>query len=355
MKTTDLSVSARSHPVASVVMANFNGSAHLAEAVESAQKQTMRDLEIIVSDDGSTDDSVDIVTQLKRTDPRIRLIRSDRNGGPAAARNRAIEAAAGEWIAIMDSDDLMHHGRLATLITIGSRDGADLVADDLLEFFEQPSRPFRRLLRGQWKRAPFWVDIFDYVRLNRLYGPGPALGYLKPLIRAAVLKQNTASYDETLRIAEDYHLVLRLLRLGKTMRVYPIPLYFYRRHSGSISHRLNESALIALKAADVRFRAQFCDTEPRLATAIDSRIESIDTALAYERLLAALKAREWSNALGIALARPGAAALLRLPIGVRLRHLTPLRAEGDKNIATICGDEIDWSRDILHEFSIRFD
>jgi glycosyltransferase involved in cell wall biosynthesis len=320
-------------PIVSVVIANFNGSAYLADAIESVQRQTFRELEIIVSDDASTDNSVDIVARLKAADARIRLITSERNGGPAAARNRAIEAVSGEWIAIMDGDDLMHDGRLAKLTTIAARDGADLVADDLLEFSEHHSRPFRRLLRGKWKRGPFWVDIIDYVRLNCLYGPGPALGYLKPLIRASVLKEGTARYDETLRIAEDYNLVLRLLRAGKTMRVYPIPLYYYRKHSRSISHRLSENALVAMKAADLRFRAQYCDMEPRLASAIEARIESIDTALAYERLLVTLKTKQWSKALGIILTQPRAAALLRLPIGVRLRQGIPLRAVTERNIA----------------------
>jgi glycosyltransferase involved in cell wall biosynthesis len=311
-------------PIVSVVIANFNGSAYLADAIASVQRQTLRELEIIVSDDASTDTSVDIVTQLKASDARIRLITSERNGGPAAARNRAIEAVTGEWIAIMDGDDLMHDERLAKLTTIAARDRADLVADDLLEFTEHHSRPFRRLLRGKWRSDPFWVDIIDYVRLNCLYGPGPALGYLKPLIRASVLKEGTARYDETLRIAEDYNLVMRLLCAGKTMRVYPLPLYYYRRHSRSISHRLSESALLAMKAADLRFRAERYDMEPGLANAIEARIESIDTALAYEKLLAALKAKQWSNALGIMLRQPRAAALLRLPIGVRWREVFPL-------------------------------
>ena len=86
MKPTDLPVSARGHPVVTVVMANFNGGAYLADAIGSVQAQTLRDLEIIVSDDASIDNSVDIVTQLRATDPRIRLLRSDHNGGPAAAR-----------------------------------------------------------------------------------------------------------------------------------------------------------------------------------------------------------------------------------------------------------------------------
>jgi succinoglycan biosynthesis protein ExoO len=326
MTMTHLPDPARGRPTVSVVMANFNGGAYLAEAIGSVQKQTLRDLEIIVSDDGSTDNSVGIVTQLQSTDPRIRLLRSDRNGGPAAARNRALDVVKGEWVAIMDSDDLIRPERLALLVEVADRDGADIIADDLFEFESDCSNPSRRHLQGKWTRGPFWVNILDYVCCNHFYGPGPALGYLKPLIRASILKERTTRYDETLRIAEDYNLVLRLLHSGATMRVYPLPFYYYRKHSNSISHRLNDDALTALKAADLRFLTQISREERRLTIAVKARMRSIEIALDYEGLLAAIKARDWSKVLATIVSQPQAAALLRLPIGVRLRRLIPPRA-----------------------------
>jgi succinoglycan biosynthesis protein ExoO len=299
-------------------MANFNCGAYLAAAIESVQRQTLGDIEIIVSDDASTDNSIEIVTQLKATDPRICVVQTDRNRGPAAARNRAIKIASGEWIAIMDSDDLMHPERLATLVGAANQDRADLVADDILQFDTDHAKPSRRLLGGKWSRGAFWVSSIDFVRLNRFYGPGPQLGYLKPVFRTSVLKEQTDIYDERLRIGEDYNLVLRLLHRGKSMRVYPVPLYYYRKHRPSVSYRLNEEVLAALKAADIRFLATIPSQDKRLAGVVAERIHSIDTALAYERLLSAIKGRDFTKALSIMASRPQAAALLRLPIGVRL-------------------------------------
>jgi GT2 family glycosyltransferase len=321
MIATEASQQLGDHPQVSVVMANFNGGAYLAEAVESVQNQTLRDLELIVSDDASTDNSIDIVTRLRVTDQRIRLLRSDRNGGPAAARNRAIAVAGGQWIAIMDSDDKMHPERLSRLVAAATKDGAELVADDLVEFRAGDLHASRRLLQGNWGRRPFWVDVAEYVELNRLYGPGPALGYLKPLIRASALRECSVAYDETLRIAEDYNLILRLLHCGKAMRVYPLPLYYYRRHATSISHRLNERALIDLKAADLRFLATIPAHHMRLARAVQTKIKSTEVALSYERLLESLKTGSWWRAVILALREPRAALLLRLPLGDRLRRL----------------------------------
>jgi glycosyltransferase involved in cell wall biosynthesis len=320
-------------PTVSVIMANYNGANYLMEAIESVRRQTLADLEIIVSDDASTDGSVAIVDDLMKEDSRISLITSERNAGPAAARNKAVAAARGEWLAIMDSDDLMHPARLSFLIDAARNDHADIIADDLLEFALDVTKPSRRRLSGRWARTAFWVDIVDYVRLNHFNGSGPALGYLKPIFRASIMKGPAGRYDETLKIAEDYNLVLSLLRSGRSMRVHPIPYYYYRRHGTSISHRLSESAFAPLKKVDLRFLEQISAKERRLADAVRARIRSIDTALAYEKLLLALKRRDWLGALAISLTRPQAAMLLRLPLGVRLRRMLP--SWGNKAFITL--------------------
>src|SRR5262245_29211267 len=224
MRASDTHEHTAPQPTVSIVMANYNGAAHLADAIRSAQSQSLRDLEIIVSDDASSDDSIAIATGLMAEDRRIRLVRGCHNAGPAAARNRALALAQGEWIAVMDSDDLMHPDRLTTLVEMARRDNADMVADNLVEFDTSGSKPPRLLLSGRWAQEPFWVEICRYIQFNHLYGRGPALGYLKPLFRKTILTGPTAYYDESLRIAEDYNLVLRLLYAGRRMRIYPLPL-----------------------------------------------------------------------------------------------------------------------------------
>ena len=310
-------------PTVSIVMANFNGAAHLADAIESARRQTLSDLEIIISDDASTDGSIDIIRRLMTEDRRIRLVQSEHKGGPASARNRAIAVATGAWIAIMDSDDLMQPTRLAMLIEAALRDGADMVADDLLAFDTDNFRHARPLLKGRWARGPLWVDIVDYVRVNHFFGSGPELGYLKPVFRSSIAKEPAARYDESLTIAEDFDLVLRLLHSGKRLRLYPWRLYLYRKHGASISHRLSERTLRPLLSANSRFLDRISGSDGRLATALRARTRSIETALAYVELLDVLKARNWSRATVIVLAAPRAASLLRQPLGVRLRRLVP--------------------------------
>jgi len=322
MTTREFPGPARGAPTVSVVMANFNGGARLAHAVRSVQAQSLAEIEIILSDDASTDNSIDIVKQLKAADPRIRLLQSDRNGGPSAARNKALDIVKGEWVAIVDSDDLIHPKRLATLVELADRDGADIVADDLIEFSADNFQPARSFLgRGSWDQ-PVWVDIVDYVRLNHFYGSGPCLGYLKPMFRASLLGEPGCRYDETLRITEDFDLIFRLLHAGKRMRIYPRPFYLYRKHVNSISYRLNTEVLETIKVANLRIIGQTSHSDRRVMDALQARMRSIDTAIDYEHLLDALKARDWRKSFRIALIRPKAAALLRLPMFSRFQKLT---------------------------------
>jgi glycosyltransferase involved in cell wall biosynthesis len=312
---------AGSRPTVSVVMANFNGAAHVEEAIRSVQAQTISDFEIIVSDDASTDRSLDIMVRLQAADRRIRLLQSNRNSGPAAARNRAIEISKGQWIAIVDSDDVIHPERLAKLIELAERDNADIVADDLVEFHKDISKPVSRLLANTSWTRPAWVNIVEYVRLNHFYGRGPSLGYLKPIFRGSLVDEFGERYDETLRITEDFDLVLRLLRAGKTMKVYPLPYYFYRKHPKSISFRLNKGVLEAIRNANLQILIEIADCDSPLKVVLKSRIQSIDTAVEYENLLNALRAKKWLRSAQIGLINPKAAALLRLPFFSRLQRL----------------------------------
>jgi succinoglycan biosynthesis protein ExoM len=314
---------ADARPTVSVVMANFNGSAHLAEAIESVQSQTLRNIELLISDDASTDQSVDIVTKKMATDPRIRLVRSERNTGPAAARNRAIDMARGEWIAIMDSDDLMRPGRLESLVDMGERDRVDIVADDLVEFYDNPRQAPRALFGSCDRTEPISVDIIDYVRRNHFYSSAPPLGYLKPIFRGALFAGDDGRYDEKLRISEDFDLVLRFLYAGRSMRIYALPLYLYRKHSNSISHRLSTTALEAIRDGSLRFKERVSVSDSRLAAALKERLDSIDVALAYEYLLLAIKNRNWKSAFHLALNEPRAFYLLRLPVLRRLGMMAP--------------------------------
>src|SRR5579859_6471888 len=98
-----------------VLIPAYNAGPFLHRAVGSALDQTHPPLEVIVVDDGSTDDTADVAQRLALADPRVRVIRLPENGGPAKARNAGLDLARGEWVAVLDADDAYMHARLEDL------------------------------------------------------------------------------------------------------------------------------------------------------------------------------------------------------------------------------------------------
>jgi teichuronic acid biosynthesis glycosyltransferase TuaG len=93
-------------PLVSIITPSWNVERLIGETIESVQAQTLADWELLIADDCSTDKTAAVVERYAEKDPRIKLIRQPRNGGPALARQAAIEQAQGRFIAFLDSDDL---------------------------------------------------------------------------------------------------------------------------------------------------------------------------------------------------------------------------------------------------------
>ena len=108
----------------SVIIPTYNRAHVLPRAIESVLKQTYTELELIVVDDASTDDTAAVMTAI--TDPRVRYVRKE-HGGAAAARNRGIAEAKGEFIAFQDSDDVWHSDKLEKQLAYLQAERADAV------------------------------------------------------------------------------------------------------------------------------------------------------------------------------------------------------------------------------------
>lgn len=216
----------------SVVVAAHNAARYIDATCRSAMAQTYRDLEIVVVDDGSTDTTADIVARLAAADARIRLLRQE-NQGVASARNRAIAAATGGFIAPLDADDLWDPEKIARQVAALEQGGPDA------------------LLAYCWWA---WIDDRDTVldRSPRWHEEGRVLEKLVevnftgsasvPLMRRAAIEA-AGGYDTTLRDrdcsgCEDWDLALRLAAAGRFVAV-PATLVGYRRRADSMSAACN--------------------------------------------------------------------------------------------------------------------
>jgi succinoglycan biosynthesis protein ExoO len=306
-------------PDVSLIMANYNGARHLTAAIQSAIGQTLKSWELLLVDDASTDDSVGKAEREAGGDPRIRIIVQKRNRGPAAARNRALENARGRWIAVFDSDDLMLPQRLELLLQRARTDRAAIVADNLL-LFSATSRP-RPFLTNRLSREPSWIGLADFIESNCLYSRNPDLGYLKPMIRADIVRAGSVRYDEELRIGEDYNFLARLMAQGHRLRLEPSSLYLYRKHEKSISHRLTANDITALLGAERRFLEQGGAGSPQVIKALKRRQRSLQSLLIYDDAIMSIKNGNPMRAVGHALSRPHIWPLLTQPITVRVKRL----------------------------------
>jgi succinoglycan biosynthesis protein ExoO len=241
-------------PDVSVVVAAFNAASFVERAIGSALASTGVVVEVVVVDDVSTDDTWALLQRLAATDSRIVIDRLVKNGGPSAARNRAVLLGKGRYIAVLDADDTMAPERLAALVRIADSQNADLVADNMLEVDASgQSIGVGRFLKSVTFQTQRAINLEMWIAYNQPMKAGDCLGYLKPLIRRVTLDKLKASYDPLLRNSEDYYLVADLLARGARMTYTPQTGYHYTRAAGSTSHRLKPEHTKAWLDAEARF------------------------------------------------------------------------------------------------------
>lgn len=215
----------------SVVMPAYNAATTILAAVESVLMQTYQDIEIIICDDGSTDDTRQRLQSL--SDSRVRLLYNDRNCGPGISRNRAIDVSNGRWLAFLDADDQWMPQRLERLVEAAGDEVCAIVFDDILECLSTAHglRPWRRM------RGPKAFGAGLEVRVQDIPGAAWASSsrlLIKPLISRAMLESSGVRQGGR-PYAEDSEFIFRLLAAGAFLRYVPEPLYLYRVLSVSAS------------------------------------------------------------------------------------------------------------------------
>ena len=107
----------------SIIMPSYNCGFYVVESIRSAQAQTYQNWEIIFVDDCSQDDTIKLVSELRERDPRIKLLKNEKNSGAAVSRNKALKEAKGRWIAFLDSDDLWEPTKLEKQVRFMEENG----------------------------------------------------------------------------------------------------------------------------------------------------------------------------------------------------------------------------------------
>ena len=219
---------------ATIVIPNHDSCATLARALQSALAQTMREIEVIVVDDASTDTSWPYIAEFLAQDSRLRGIRNKRNLGKPAIMNRALEIARGRWLAVLDADDWYAPDRLAALIALAENRRADLVADNQYLY----DSGVAEIVGPAWPIANSnWAMTFDdFLTASDAY-ESFNLGMLKPVIRTDFARAKSLAYEEDARQGEDFFYLLQFYLSGGTAVVADQPYYYYTQPFGTRSRR----------------------------------------------------------------------------------------------------------------------
>lgn len=200
----------------SVVVPVFNGARFLAEALDSVRAQSVPVAEVIVVDDGSTDDTAALVEAMGD----VTLLRQD-NAGPAAARNRGLAHARGEYVALLDADDLWTPDRQEILLGhLLDRPGTDLVIGH------------QRLLVEPGATLPAWVPEGDPETLGPADLPFPTTGFLA----RRALFDAVGGFAEDMLHGEDSDWFMRAHDRGAGVARVDDVVLVRRLHGGNLTH-----------------------------------------------------------------------------------------------------------------------
>lgn len=209
-------------PLISVIVPAFNAAAFLPDALNSLLRQTHRNLEVIVVNDGSTDDTAALLAAWCARDPRVRAVHQQNRGLPAA-RNAGLSVARGDYIAFLDADDVVHPIKLEhQLAYLTAHPDADLVYSDY-GTADAALQPLTEEVIGI-KRLPL-REVYTYTNVFPV---------MSPLLRRTLVER-VGGFDEQLRACEDWDYWVRCERVG-TFGYLPGSYATYRMH-GTQMHR----------------------------------------------------------------------------------------------------------------------
>ena len=236
-------------PKISVLMPVYNAERFLAEAVESILKQTFTEFEFIIIDDGSTDNSINILKNYSSLDPRIKLITRE-NRGLIKTLNEGVDLARAKYIARMDADDISLPLRFEKQIEFLDEHPEHIAVGTLAELID---------IDGDLIGSFGGLKTHEEIDGAHIKGIGGAIVHPSAMIRRTAMVK-VGGYLECYQNAEDLDLWLRLAEHGKLANI-PSRLLLYRQHMDSIGYKMRlsqiESARKAVMSAYKRRNFQF--------------------------------------------------------------------------------------------------
>ncbi len=218
----------------SVIIPAYQAENYLIRCVNSILNQTLKEIEIIIVNDGSTDQTKNIAHQLQQLSSQITVIYQE-NSGAMIARNTGLAIATGEYILFVDADDWLDPKALEVLYIIGKKEEADIILFDAYVVVNNLAYPFKMIksnlntIHEDQLKAFFEIAFY------------PALW--SKLIKRSYLEKNDFNFSLSASIGEDVAITAYLMMYNPTIACCHQHLYFYEQHKESLSHVISEKQL----------------------------------------------------------------------------------------------------------------
>ncbi len=242
----------------SVVTAVYNGDEYLGESIESILKQTFRDFEYIIVNDGSNDQTKEILDNV--TDPRVKVIHLEKNSGAANALNVGVNEAKGKWIALQDADDISIVHRLEKQLQYIKSDSKLVAVGSLIKCITGNTQVDKKSLEREetFFNSKEQFRNYQFSSTPICHGSG---FFLKKAFKII------GGYDPKFNIAYDCNLWTRMFEVGEISRV-PEVLYKYRVHGNSLSHsnriKRSKELILSIFKSISELRFKHLKTKPNL-------------------------------------------------------------------------------------------
>lgn len=300
----------------SVIIPAKNAAGFLATAIMSALNQAETTVEVIVVDDGSTDETAHVANEIRERDDRLVMLNNPVSVGVSAARNQAIAAARGEWIAVLDADDEFLPGRLSRMVREAEHRALDMFADNLAlrsEANEDLGVAFSETELQE--QSPVSLDVFLLHDIPQVQPMG--VGFCKPIIKREFLKSRRLNYREDISCAEDLLFYTECLMAGAKLGFSKTAGYLYTVRSGGHGTSFN------LQASKVnRLITEAAKTmKPSALPVLQMRQRALD----YDAFTKSMRASQYSEAL---------ISLFRLPPSFIARRAATIAVRRAKKLAS---------------------
>lgn len=239
----------------SVIIPVYNSEKYLRQCVESVQRQTYQNLEIVLVNDGSTDSSPEICEQLSNEDARVRVVHK-KNGGVGDTRNMGLSVANGDYIAFVDSDDQMEPNLLSTLFELMNRTQADIAIGNFYEFIED-SRSYKLYL----SEADYFEEILTPEQwLLKQYTEQFNISqcFTVPWCKLYKKELFTNVAYPAVKTAEDDFATWKVYLNASKIAFMNRALYMYRKRSDSVTESVNLADVFPIATIEERIAVMTC-------------------------------------------------------------------------------------------------